>query len=77
MSILDTPAESFNVKNGWQLIDKEQLSQLLHVSPTTVERLKAKGMPCVRIMTTVRYRPDEVMRYLDQANAKGSSHGQE
>jgi excisionase family DNA binding protein len=55
-----------------RLLDKYEVSELLQVSPRTIDRLRSEGLlKAVCLRRLVRYDPADVQAFLDQRR-KGS-----
>lgn len=52
------------------LLNKEQLSEKLGVSVTTVNRLMAKGMPKIKVGKSVRFEYNDVVSWLKEGQNK-------
>jgi len=53
------------------LLTREELCEKLQVSPSTVERLRRKGLPVIYVGSSVRYALDRVMSFLDSNSRTG------
>lgn len=49
-----------------EYVNRSTLAELLGVCSATVGNLEAKGLPRVRVGDSVRYRPADVFRWLDE-----------
>jgi excisionase family DNA binding protein len=48
------------------LVNKEELAAALTVSRSFVDKQLAKGMPCVRLGSAVRFEPDAVVAWFKE-----------
>jgi hypothetical protein len=54
------------------LVDRRELARALDVSPATVTRLQAEGMPCVHVGAAPRYALEHVRTWLDARGRQGT-----
>lgn len=49
-----------------KLLTRVEVANLLSISLRSVDRLRARGMlPCVKVLTTVRFREEDVRKLID------------
>jgi hypothetical protein len=65
----DTMRRVLNDNAGPPLVDKQAIAQLLHCSPTQVDHLRKKGLPCVKAGNLVRFEPAKVLAWLHESGA--------
>jgi excisionase family DNA binding protein len=53
-----------------KLLTRDEVATLLSVSVRTVDRLRAEGLlPTVKVMSSVRFREEDVSRFINQREA--------
>lgn len=48
-----------------RLLTIHDVAEYLSVSPKTVQRLVRRGLPCVRLGRVVRFRPADLLRFVE------------
>lgn len=58
---------------GPLLVSGGELARLLGISRTSVHRLRLEGCPTVKLGDTYRYRPADVLAWLETRSARGEA----
>lgn len=58
-----------------ELLSGSELAALLGISRTSVHRLRVRGMPCVPILDTFRFRPAECLAWLQSGQGSEPKDG--
>jgi excisionase family DNA binding protein len=49
-----------------EILTKEELANYLKVTERTIDRLRKKGMPFLKVGDTVRFQKDAVLKWLEE-----------
>ncbi len=49
-----------------EILTKEELATYLKVTERTIDRLRKKGMPFLKVGDTVRFKKDAVLKWLEE-----------
>ena len=55
-------------------MNREQVSKYLNVSSSTVDNLKKKGLPYIKIGKLIWYKVEDVKTWLDQHRVQSQQH---
>ena len=55
---------------GDEILTREELANYLKLTPRTIDRLRKTGLPCFKIGDSVRFKKDEVLKWIDEQNKK-------
>lgn len=55
-----------------RLLSEKELCEVVCLSRVTLWNLRQKGMPCIRVGRTLRYKLDDVIAWLESQNKKES-----
>jgi len=64
-AIESEPSELGRDRGLARLLTLAEVADFLSVSPKTVRRLIARGLPCVRLGRVVRFRPADLLRFVE------------
>jgi excisionase family DNA binding protein len=53
-----------------EILTKEELATYLKVTPRTIDRLRKTGLPSFKVGDSVRFKKDEVLKWLEEQNKK-------
>ena len=56
--------------NEDEVLTKEGIAKLLKVTERTIDKMREKGMPSLKVGTKVRFRKEKVMRWLEEREPK-------
>jgi excisionase family DNA binding protein len=61
----EAPKGSRSSRDFARLLTLPEVAEYLSVSPRTVRRLIGRGLPCVRLGRVVRFRPADLLRFVE------------
>jgi len=64
-NLKDELLEVVNARPARHVVDRQELCNVLHVSPPSIRQLEEEGMPRIKLGAMYRYDLDRVMQWLE------------